>query len=455
MQFLEKIKGSKILLVSMVLLQIFRVSMKWLFPPTPHWGALPILLVLIVVFGMLIFYSPNATRKFIQLFESFESNEKAKLIILTLVILIIGLLFAISFDRHNDEIGNFAASRLVAESNAGMFFDNYAEMAWLGTQHPPLAPLVFGLAMRIFGVNLLVMRFTNLLFFLGTLLLVYSMCRLLNDGSLAGLSVLLLLSFPLYSYYSVIANNDMLVVFFFTLALFLTIRLINFASYRLSIFIGLVIGAGLLAKYTMLLVFPIILLWIVMSKKTKQLFYHMVIFIFISVGIFGGWLAFADHLLVSETPGDGIGSVLDSQVEKVSSYAGVESSQTGEINVTFFNHWRRKFIFESLIIGFPTSLGLYNVPAVLLGFKSMIQSRNSIDRLFLVWIIMVLVPVFLTLPVSRYFFPAYPVIAVMVARGYRMVSTTTTKYVLLSLFFCCMDLFLMSTAVRNTLFIGS
>ncbi len=57
------------------------------------------------------------------------------------------------------------------------------------------------------------------------------------------------------------------------------------------------------------------------------------------------------------------------------------------------------------------------IPLLLLGGWQLLQRRNRADYFVLGWIVAVFVPLMLTLPGPRYFFPAFPALAIVMARG--------------------------------------
>ncbi len=87
---------------------------------------------------------------------------------------------------------------MVAEQGLAPFFANYAQIQWLGSQHPPLAPLFFGLAISLLGTNLFVIRLVALLLAIATVLLTYFSAAELYDRETGLLAALFLLSFPYF-----------------------------------------------------------------------------------------------------------------------------------------------------------------------------------------------------------------------------------------------------------------
>lgn len=119
--------------------------------------------------------------------------------------------------------------------------------------HPPLTPVLTLIAGFLFGANLFGLRIMAALFGAGIVLLSAGITRELGGRKFAqGLAALLILvstAFPgICSFFS----TNVVDIFFCSLALYLILRLMNGASPVVWLFLGLVMGFGLLNKYTML-----------------------------------------------------------------------------------------------------------------------------------------------------------------------------------------------------------
>src|SRR5262249_55872876 len=129
---------------------------------------------------------------------------------------------------------------------------------WLGPQHPPLAPLLYGAVAGALGVHLKLLRLVDLAFGCGTVVATFLVFELLYDRRHALIAALLLLASPLFVRIATAATNDMPLTFFFVAALLAALRLERSERDAAALLLGVLVGLGLLVKYTMLLVLPVL-----------------------------------------------------------------------------------------------------------------------------------------------------------------------------------------------------
>lgn len=416
------------LLVSMVALQVMWVVAMWVTGAASNWRKLPPLLVYSLVAGAAIGFMPaRITARIRCLKDQLVEDEKRLLLALCVVTLASGFVYA-NFQRILTDEGHlFNASRIVAEEGAIQFFADYTDIQWLGHQHPPGVPLFYGFTMRIFSVRILVVRIVSLMFTTATVLLTYFLGRELYNRETGLLAALLLLSFPYTLRMGVAALTDMPVTFFFSLVLFLILRLLHTPMYRLSLAAGLAVGAGLLSKYTMALIFPLLLGYFSTDRAFRRLKVHLVIVGLVSTSVFAVWLVYAYQ-----------SNVLASQVDTITFYAGVATSPGGGT----------RWMLESVLTRLPSALGLYHIPLLLLGGMHLVRRRGQSDRFVLMWVIVVFVILILTLPDARYFMPAFPALAIAAVRGFQQLPKATERVVVLGLLYCGGALYLFTDWYR-------
>jgi 4-amino-4-deoxy-L-arabinose transferase-like glycosyltransferase len=157
--------------------------------------------------------------------------------------------------------------------------------------------------MRILGVDLFVICLVSLVLAITTVLLTYLLGSELYNRDTGLLVAFLLLSFPLFLRMSTAALNDIPVVFFFSLVLLLSLHLLRRPSYWLAVAIGLLIGAGLLSKYTMAFIYPVLLSYVAITGLFRRLKYHLGVIAIASIGVLGVWLAYAYLVLAAKLAG--------------------------------------------------------------------------------------------------------------------------------------------------------
>lgn len=128
---IEQFVRAPMLLAAMIMLQVTWLILTWLTGAALHWGKLPLLLVYSVAAGLIALGMPaSVVSRLGQLRERLAQNEKLFLGALCTVVLSAG-------------------------------------------QHPPLMPLVYGLAMHTLGVNLLAPRLVCLALAVTVVLVIY------------------------------------------------------------------------------------------------------------------------------------------------------------------------------------------------------------------------------------------------------------------------------------------
>ncbi|MBI3300782.1 MAG: glycosyltransferase family 39 protein [Deltaproteobacteria bacterium] len=219
---------------------------------------------------------------------------------------------------------------------------------------------------------------------------------------------------PLFFRVGATALTDMPVMFCFVLAVFLTLRLVRTPTYPLAVAVGLSIGAGLLCKYTMVFIYPVLLSACVLNGRWRRLVPYLLVATLVSVGMLGTWLGYAAHR-----------GILAAQRHRLTSAAGfVMIANSG-----------RKWLLGVLLLRLPSGLGVYNLPMVCLGGRQILRRRSQADLFVLLWIAAVFVPLMLTLPGPRYFLPAFPALAIAMACGLERAGEAAERGVMLTLLY--------------------
>lgn len=331
-----------------------------------------------------------------------------------------------------DEEGNLRAAAAVAKDGIGALFENYDRRPWLGKQHPPLVPIIYGLAMNLLGTSQLAGRTVTVLFALGNGLLTYLIGRRLFDRQTALLGGLLLFSFPLVFRLGAAAMVETALTFFFALTVLFTLRFAEKPSVGRLLLVGLTIGAGLLSKYTMVFVLPLVFGIIVVQRSFGQAVRYFGVMGIVGAVLLTGWLLFANQL-----------DVLQRQMVTIWEYAGL----------VLTNEYGRRVLFESMTNRLPSGLGVYNLPLLALGTVFVLNRRKKADLILLIWILSVWLPLSLTLPDHRYFLPSFPALALLAGLGLRQISagkisSGTARGLLLSLLLAVSTLYLYVDWVR-------
>jgi 4-amino-4-deoxy-L-arabinose transferase-like glycosyltransferase len=302
-----------------------------------------------------------------------------------------------------DEQSNFrAALKLVQDGLPGLV-DEYERHGWLGRQHPPLGPLLFGLGAFVLGPYVLATRIVTIFFLMGTTALLYDLGRRLYGENTAVLAVLFFFSFPLVWRLGTVAMVEMPLTFFFTLCLWAFARAWQGENNGLPGWGLLAFAAGFLTKYTMLLVIPVLVGLALAWGKMGWWWRYKWVWGGTAVLLLSGWLLLS-----------ALGGFLQVQLQTLVHYA----------TMVMTDQYGRQLLLETITNRLPSAIGVYHAPLLLVGGWWLWQRRSVADQLLLIWIMAVWLPLFLTLPDHRYFLCTFPALALLLAEGGRRLSQT-------------------------------
>lgn len=315
-----------------------------------------------------------------------------------------------------DEKSVLWSADVVADGGPRGLFARYGENGWLGPQHPPLVPLVYGAVTAVAGSHLKLLRIVNLAFACGAVVAAFLIAERLYERRTAFLAGLVLLASPLFERIATAATNDMPLMFLFLLALLLTVVIERRGGDRLAMLLGVVVGLGLLVKYTMVLVFPVLLALPWCTGNLRIARRHGAVVLAIALAFLLVWLDHAWSL-----------GILGLQQQRLARLATVSQRSPG-------------WAIDALLFKTPAAIGVYVMPWVALGAVAMFHRRAMQDRFVACWIGLVFVPLLLTLPDNRYFLPAFPAVALVGAQALAGRPRWCARVLLLALLLCAVTL---------------
>ncbi len=422
--------------------------------------------------GVLVILSPYFIRKDYllqknaKLLEAIKLN-KTKLFFFAAipVYLLLNMILMRYVHQGNDEQGFLEGAQILVSHGRQYFFDHYTEIPWLGRQHPPLPVLLIGYPAKILGSDvLLTSRFLASLLGLGISICTFFIAKKLFDQKTAVYSAILLFGIQLFYQLNLRGNNDIFVTFFFTLSILLLLQINQAKNIKKlssilgwSFLIGLSISLGNISKYTMVLIYPLLpllLIWPFPNRlpyhPDKATFFsnlragtpQLAAIVLCSLPLLVAWLLF---LYQSD--------IYQDQVSQISGYLGTEVDWSeDEMQVKkfqFFNSWRMQFFLSAVFTRIPASFGLYSLPLIAFGIGSWIVDKKReqapniwSNRFILGWMAVVFIPVLMTLPVDRYFMPAYPAIAILMAHGLQTFHLKSVRIPLLMLILSISSIYL-------------
>ncbi|MCA9916338.1 MAG: glycosyltransferase family 39 protein [Anaerolineales bacterium] len=417
------------ILIVMTLLELGWLVAIWLTGASEAEHKLGPLLLMTLLASAVVLFLPERYVNWLKVDEPRLVRRRALILLLFSLFMAFVILVFAAQQRvwAFDEEGNLLAATAVAQEGVSAFFNNYELRPWLGTQHPPLVPIMYGLVMRLVGVSQLIGRLISGVFALATGLLTYLIGRRLFDRATAVIGAFLLFSFPLFLRLGSAAMVEVPLTFFFSLTVLLTLRLAERPSIGRLILVGLAIGVGLLSKYTMVFVVPLAFGIFAIHGSMKQALRYLGWLALIGISMLGIWLLLANQM-----------DVLQKQFATIWEYA----------RLVLTSEYGRQVLLETMTNRLPSGLGLYNLPLITLGVLFLLNRRRKVDAILLLWILSVWLPLAFTLPDHRYFLPSFPAIALTAALGLRQVPQATARGLLLSLLLAMSTLYLYVDWVR-------
>ena len=418
-----------------VCLQVIWLVAIWLTKATDNIEKILVLLLYTIGVGIFLYFVPE---NFLAAFNlrALQSNKR-QFKLLMIAVITVGSAYCIyqEFQVLVAEIGPYDASLVVTRQGIATFFNRYEEMFWLGIQHPPLVPIINGITMQIAGEGIVVARFISLGFGLGTVIALYKLGLELRDSTTGLLAALSFVLFPYFIRLSAAISNDIQVTFFGILTLLMAFRLLRTPTKTTALIGGGAFALGLLCKYTLLLLYPVLLFTFFFDRRFKTVRQLLALILITPTIIFTLWLVC----------GYAIG-LFDLQLTTLGKFASSQQSTP----------WAKWMFLEFISTRLPSALGLYNLPIILLGFVSLVgKLTDQTNRFLFVWILVFFIAFSLTLPDARYCMPAFPALAILMADSLVRIRQYKPNIIWLLIANCASTLYLFVDWHRSShLFIG-
>lgn len=416
-----RLSWPRLLMGGMLLLQVVWLCIRWLSHQDPNWQRIPIVVCATVLFGILCIVASNwVGRRCSQFVERWVNSDGRVIAICWLGGLALGVFYASTQVPFTDEAFFLEAAEVLRTQGLAAFFSNYHQLPVIARLHPPLIPVIHGVLAIPFGLDLFTLRLVSVSLAATTVLITYLIGRELYDKKIGLMAALLLLSFRYFVHLAGVANNDMAVTFCFTLAMYLVVKLrmhrVRTNTLTPGLALGATIGLGLLSKYTMLMIYPIagaVIVWT--RRKCAWPMRTFLIAFAVSIGMLAAWLVYANQF-----------ELAPNHVWHVGDFAtGTASSSYGQM-----------LRVRTATISLPSAIGVYHLPLLFVAGFVLIRRKSHSDIVLLCWIGIVLLTVFSTVPVNRYFLPMFPALALMVAAWIRQFDKFAYPLIALVLLNC-------------------
>ena len=172
-----------------------------------------------------------------------------------------------------------------------MYLGNYPDVGYFSSQ--PMTGLLSMVTQELLGNSLLIMRFIPAVFGALTVVVIGRIIKLLNGNTTALLFALTAyVMSPVFLRSNVLFTTDFIDQFIWVLASLLMLRLLKTKNTQNWILLGLVMGAGLLTKWSILIFASSFLMGLLISPQRRLLFSKDLL-----IGIGTGLLLFSPSLL--------------------------------------------------------------------------------------------------------------------------------------------------------------
>ncbi len=385
---------------------------------------------------MLVLWIPDRSLRKIQaVLNQPGTTQKVLIGLLITGALVIGAIYITNQRVWSDEEENLVPASILASQGFQAFIKEYATNDFYTNRHPPLMPFLYGLAIEVLGPQLSSMRILAFLFCIGVIRMAFLLARNFYDSPTGMIGAILLATFPLIIRLGSAGMLDIPVTFFFLLSLWLCFQLKKYPTYWLAASIGVVLFITTMIRYTGGLVVLVILLIPILFKSYKQYLPQIILALIVFCVLFGMWI-FTSHQLGLAVP-------------VVSRFVPFGWKDTNQIlPVTFSAEWAFNptdgldWVMNSLLTRLPSAIGVYHFPVILIAGLTALKARKSVDLFLIGWIAIIFISILLTLPDHRYFMPAFPALAILMAGWLKEKPDLNLRYTILSVCFLLSSLVL-------------
>ncbi|WP_372520871.1 glycosyltransferase family 39 protein [Candidatus Ruminimicrobiellum ovillum] len=136
--------------------------------------------------------------------------------------------------------------------------------------HPPMIGYIIKLFTDIFGINEFAVRLPSVIIFVITSWLFFLCIKKLFNERVAFIGIVLINILPVFSFLgAVVTIPDSPLSLFWILSFYLFINIIETKEKKYWYILGLVVGLAFLAKYTAVMIYPSIILFLICSKENR------------------------------------------------------------------------------------------------------------------------------------------------------------------------------------------
>jgi len=330
-------------------------------------------------------------------------NEK-KLLLMLFFASIASKIFFINTQKTSPDIfRDIRTANLILQRGIIAYFTNYANLHHIGPQYPPLYPLLLAVIFP-FGVTIdYVKGFTVVV---GALLIIptYFIGKELYDKRKAAISASIMFSLPLPFLMSLQGINDVLITFFSALFMYFFILYVKHGKISHGILAGVIMGIGVLFKYTIGVHYLSTLLFAVLytrKKNNRAALSKTLLMILVSLLFIIPWIVYMYY-----------SGLIAVQINKIS--ALIQPGRKLGSDSGYETYWWFLFLLGSIIYLSPTNIFL-----LLLFIAHVVYRRkdNWKNILLLSWVIVPFLFYGFLHPLVRYWMISFPALTLLVANS--------------------------------------
>lgn len=136
--------------------------------------------------------------------------------------------------------------------------------------HPPMIGYIIKVFTDIFGINEFAVRFPSVIIFVVTSLIFFLCVKKLFSEKIAFIGVILVNILPVFSFLgAVVTIPDSPLSLFWMLSFYLFINIIETKEKKYWYMLGITVGFAFLSKYTAVMIYPSIILFLLFSKENR------------------------------------------------------------------------------------------------------------------------------------------------------------------------------------------
>jgi 4-amino-4-deoxy-L-arabinose transferase-like glycosyltransferase len=271
--------------------------------------------------------------------------------------------------------------------------------------YPPLFDIVTVVFFRVFGASVFSGRLVSVAFSLISLWVVFELAYRMYDAKTALTASILLGIFPGYFWLSRVAMIEIMLVFFFTVAMLCFFCWLRKSEYKSLVLCGLALGLGVLAKYQMVIAAAVMIvsMLLLVRDHIKLRFSRFALIIIIAIAVVTPWIIISYNVYASK--------MLDNWIYALDIGNPAKSIYSERYPLPFFYLIEMTWSYSNV---HPISVIVYI--ASLLGLGLFALRRKREDKFLLTWFTIVFI--FFTLIPNkhwRYVLPLFPVLTISVA----------------------------------------